>query len=46
MARAIEAICDDELRARLSEGALEVRERLRWSRMVEDLGKLIDAATG
>ena len=37
MARAIEAICDDELRARLSAGAIEVRERLAWSRTVEDL---------
>jgi len=45
MARAIEAICDDALRAKLSEGAIEVRERLSWSRTVEDLGKLLDAAT-
>ena len=37
MARAIEAICDDALRAKLSAGALEVRERLPWSRTVEDL---------
>src|SRR6266508_4356759 len=43
MARAIEAICDDALRAKLSEGAIEVRERLSWSRTVEDLGKLLDA---
>ncbi len=46
MARAIEAICDDGLRARLSEGALEVRERLSWSRTVEDLGRLVEAAVG
>ena len=46
MARAIEAICDDALRARLSAGALEVRERLSWSRTVEDLGALIERAVG
>jgi glycosyltransferase involved in cell wall biosynthesis len=46
MARVIEAICDDGLRARLSEGALEVRKRLSWSRTVEDLGKLLGVASG
>jgi 1,2-diacylglycerol 3-alpha-glucosyltransferase len=46
MARAIEAIRDDELRARLSRGALEVRERLAWSRTVEDLGRLLERAVG
>jgi 1,2-diacylglycerol 3-alpha-glucosyltransferase len=44
MAGAIERICDDELRARLSEGALEMRERLSWSRTVEDLRRLLEAA--
>jgi 1,2-diacylglycerol 3-alpha-glucosyltransferase len=43
LARAIERIADDELRARLSDGALQMRERLSWSRTVEDLGKLLDA---
>ena len=46
MARAIEAVTDDELRAKLSGGALEVRERLAWSRTVEDLEALLAAATG
>jgi 1,2-diacylglycerol 3-alpha-glucosyltransferase len=45
MARAIAAITDDELRAQLSAGALEVRERLTWSRTVEDLGNLLETAT-
>ena len=44
MARAIEAITDDELRAKLSAGALEVRDRLAWSRTVEDLAALLEAA--
>jgi 1,2-diacylglycerol 3-alpha-glucosyltransferase len=43
LARAIERIADDELRARLSAGAIEVRGRLAWSRTVEDLGKLLDS---
>jgi 1,2-diacylglycerol 3-alpha-glucosyltransferase len=43
MARAIERICDDELRSRLAHGALEVRERLSWSRTVEDLGRLVES---
>jgi glycosyltransferase involved in cell wall biosynthesis len=46
MARAIEAIADDELRSRLSAGALEVRERLSWSRTVADLESLLATATG
>lgn len=45
MARAIGAICDDGRRARLSQGALEVRERLTWSHTVEDLSRLLEAAT-
>jgi 1,2-diacylglycerol 3-alpha-glucosyltransferase len=44
MARAIEAICDDGARGRLSEGALQVRERLSWSRTVEDLARLVEAS--
>jgi glycosyltransferase involved in cell wall biosynthesis len=44
MARAIEAITDDALRAKLSAGALEVRERLAWSRTVDDLRNLLEAA--
>jgi 1,2-diacylglycerol 3-alpha-glucosyltransferase len=46
MAAAIERICDDELRARLAHGALEMRERLAWSHTVENLGGLLEAATG
>ena len=46
MAGAIERIADDGLRTTLSAGALQVRERLPWSRTVEDLGKLIDRAVG
>jgi 1,2-diacylglycerol 3-alpha-glucosyltransferase len=42
LARAIERMADDELRARLSAGAIEMRERLPWSRTVEDLRKLLD----
>jgi 1,2-diacylglycerol 3-alpha-glucosyltransferase len=41
LARAIERIASDELRATLSEGAIEMRERLAWSRTVEDVGKLL-----
>jgi 1,2-diacylglycerol 3-alpha-glucosyltransferase len=43
LAQAIDRITDDELRARLSDGALAMRERLSWSRTVEDLGKLLDS---
>jgi 1,2-diacylglycerol 3-alpha-glucosyltransferase len=43
MVGAIERICDDELRSRLSAGAVEVRERLSWSRTVEDLGRLVES---
>ena len=46
MAQAIERLADDELRAELSRGAAEVRERLSWSRTVEDLGKLVERAVG
>jgi 1,2-diacylglycerol 3-alpha-glucosyltransferase len=46
MARALERIADDELRAKLSEGALRVREGLSWARTVEDLGRLLDNAVG
>jgi 1,2-diacylglycerol 3-alpha-glucosyltransferase len=46
LARAIERICDDELRSRLSAGAVEVRERLSWSRTVEDLGRLVESLSG
>jgi glycosyltransferase involved in cell wall biosynthesis len=46
MARAIEAIADGELRGKLSAGALEVRERLSWSRTVEDLGRLVERTVG
>jgi 1,2-diacylglycerol 3-alpha-glucosyltransferase len=45
MARAIEEITDDERRAELSRGALEVRDRLAWSRTVDDLRNLLDVAT-
>jgi 1,2-diacylglycerol 3-alpha-glucosyltransferase len=41
LARAIERAADDELRARLGEGAIEMRDRLSWSRTVEDVGKLL-----
>jgi len=44
MTQAIERLADDGLRAELSRGALEARERLSWSRTVEDLGKLVDHA--
>jgi glycosyltransferase involved in cell wall biosynthesis len=46
MTEAIERIADDELRARLSEGAVEVRERRSWSRTLDDLSKLFDRAVG
>jgi 1,2-diacylglycerol 3-alpha-glucosyltransferase len=42
LARAIEEIRDDELRDRLSAGARKVRERLAWSRTVEDVGRLVE----
>jgi 1,2-diacylglycerol 3-alpha-glucosyltransferase len=41
LARAIERIADDELRERLSAGARQVRERLSWSRTLEDLQRLV-----
>jgi glycosyltransferase involved in cell wall biosynthesis len=44
MARAIEEITDDERRAELARGALEVRDRLSWSRTVDDLSALLEAA--
>ncbi|HYU61907.1 MAG TPA: glycosyltransferase [Solirubrobacterales bacterium] len=46
MARAIDRVADDEFRAGLSEGALEVRERLSWSRTMDDLGRLIERGVG
>jgi 1,2-diacylglycerol 3-alpha-glucosyltransferase len=41
LARAIEAICDEGLRGRLAAGSVRMRERLPWSRTVEDLGRLV-----
>jgi 1,2-diacylglycerol 3-alpha-glucosyltransferase len=41
LARAIERIADDGLRARLSAGARRVRARLTWARTLEDLGRLV-----
>jgi len=39
---AIERIADDELRARLSAGAVATRERLSWDHTVAALGELLD----
>jgi 1,2-diacylglycerol 3-alpha-glucosyltransferase len=46
MAAAIERIADDGLRARLSDGALEMCQRRSWSRTLDDLAKLFDRAAG
>lgn len=42
---AIERIADDELRAELTRGAIELRERLSWDRTVAALGALVDEVT-
>jgi 1,2-diacylglycerol 3-alpha-glucosyltransferase len=39
---AIERIADDGLRAELTRGAIELRERLSWDRTVAALGELVD----
>ena len=44
MTEAIERIADDALRAKLADGAAEMRERRSWSRTLEDLSKLFDRA--
>ncbi len=41
LAAAIERLADPGLRARLAAGAGQERERLAWSRTVEDLGELL-----
>jgi glycosyltransferase involved in cell wall biosynthesis len=41
---AIGRLADPDLRARLSAGAVETRERLRWSRTVSGLRALLEAA--
>jgi 1,2-diacylglycerol 3-alpha-glucosyltransferase len=43
LVRAIEAIREDQVRDRLAAGAREVRERLSWSRTVDDLGRLVES---
>ena len=43
---AIEQIADDELRARLTRGAVELRDRLRWDRTVSALGALVERVAG
>jgi glycosyltransferase involved in cell wall biosynthesis len=40
---AIERIADDAERARLSEGALEVRARRGWDKTVRDIGSVLDS---
>ncbi|HZA90874.1 MAG TPA: glycosyltransferase family 4 protein [Solirubrobacterales bacterium] len=42
LAAAIERLADDALRADLSRGALELRERLSWDRTVRGYARLID----
>jgi 1,2-diacylglycerol 3-alpha-glucosyltransferase len=42
LSAAIERIADDGLRAELTRGALELRERLSWDRTVAALGGLVD----
>jgi 1,2-diacylglycerol 3-alpha-glucosyltransferase len=42
LAEAIERLADDELRERLTRGALELRDRLRWERTVAALGELVE----
>ena len=39
---AIERVADDGLRAELTRGAIELRERLSWDRTVAALGELVD----
>jgi 1,2-diacylglycerol 3-alpha-glucosyltransferase len=46
LADAIERLADDELRARLSRGALGLRDRLSWERTVASLGELAEAVAG
>ena len=46
LAAAIERIADTEVRARLSAGARETRERLSWSRTVEGMGAMVDRLQG
>jgi len=45
LAAAIERLADDGLRAELSRGALEVRERWSWDRTVQGYAELIDRVT-
>jgi 1,2-diacylglycerol 3-alpha-glucosyltransferase len=42
LAGAIERLADDELHERLTRGALELREHLRWERTVRTLGELVE----
>jgi glycosyltransferase involved in cell wall biosynthesis len=44
MTEAIERVADDGLRAKLAEGATEVRERRSWSRTLSDLSQLFERA--
>jgi glycosyltransferase involved in cell wall biosynthesis len=44
MTDAIERVADDRLRAKLADGAAEMRERRSWSRTLEDLSKLFERA--
>ena len=46
MTAAIERIADDGVRAKLADGAAEMRERRSWSRTLEDLSKLFERAAG
>ncbi|MGH2962625.1 MAG: glycosyltransferase family 4 protein [Solirubrobacterales bacterium] len=46
LATAIARIADDELRARLGAGALELRARRSWDRTVRGYGELIDRVSG
>lgn len=42
LARSLERLADPELRRRLSEGALEARERWSWDRTTDDLRRLLE----
>ena len=42
LTEAIERIADDDLRARLTEGAVATRDRLSWDRTVSALGELLE----
>jgi 1,2-diacylglycerol 3-alpha-glucosyltransferase len=45
LSAAIERVADDALRERLTRGALELRERLRWERTIAALGELVERVT-